>query len=484
MNKGFHGRSRGAATFIGGAVSMTLAFALAGGLSVPTTVAAVPAALPADADIRQILVDRVDVERRSLGIVVGIVTPAGRRVIAYGHPRQGDMRPVDGDSVFEIGSITKVFTSLLLADMAQRGELSLHDPLAKHLPEGMRVPSRNGRTITLVDLATNTTGLPFWPANFPPVSNTVAFKDYSIEQLAEFLAVFELPRDVGAQWEYSNMNGGLLGLALAHRLGTDYEGAVSLRIARALGMPSTAITLSPDLSSRLASGHNARLEPAPAWNVPLFAGAGSLRSTASDLLTLLEHAMGERGTALAPAFAAMLETRRPGLGFEQALGWMILAFPQAEGLITHDGGTSGYASSIAYDPSTRTGVVVLSNSAASVSDMARHLLRPALPLTKSGAPRERTEIAVDTTLFDLYVGQYTLAPAALVTVARENDTLTIQLPSAPKLRLRAETERDFFIAESPQTTFTFEADASGNIVRLLLQAPTGNLQAERAGMAR
>jgi hypothetical protein len=112
------------------------------------------------------------------------------------------------------------------------------------------------------------------------------------------------------------------------------------------------------------------------------------------------------------------------------------------------------------------------------------LLRPALPLTESGPPRERTEITVDTTLFDRYAGQYTLAPGALVIVAREGDTLTIQLPSAPKLRLRAESERDFFIAESPQTTFTFEADASGGIARLLLQAPSGSLRAERVGMGR
>lgn len=109
-----------------------------------------------DAEIRQILIERVDVQHKSVGMVVGIVTPQGRRVVSHGRLNQGDPRPLNGDTIFEIGSVTKVFTSLLLADMAQRGEVALTDPVAKYLPAGTGPREWNGRAITLADLATHT----------------------------------------------------------------------------------------------------------------------------------------------------------------------------------------------------------------------------------------------------------------------------------------------------------------------------------------
>ena len=123
--------------------------------------------VPSDAEIRKILVERVDAFHQGVGIVVGVIEPQGRRVIAYGSLDQGDPRPLDGDTIFEIGSATKVFTSLLLADMVQRGEVALTDPIAKYLPAEVKVPQRGGRSITLVDLSTHTSGLPRMPSNFP-----------------------------------------------------------------------------------------------------------------------------------------------------------------------------------------------------------------------------------------------------------------------------------------------------------------------------
>jgi hypothetical protein len=121
--------------------------------------------LTSDAQIREILAERVDVQRRNVGIVVGIVTPGGRRIIPYGRFSHDESRALTGDTVFEIGSVTKVFTSALLADMARRGEVKLTDPVAKYLPATVTIGSNNGRTITLADLATHTSGLPFWPSN-------------------------------------------------------------------------------------------------------------------------------------------------------------------------------------------------------------------------------------------------------------------------------------------------------------------------------
>src|ERR1700734_446860 len=133
-----------------------------------TNIAAQPrleSASPSEAGIRNILVQRIDEFHQSVGIVVGVIDPTGRKVVSYGKLDADDPRVLDGDTVFEIGSVTKVFTSLLLSDMLQHGEVVLTDPVAKYLPAGTTVPLRNGKQITLLDLATHTSGLPALPTN-------------------------------------------------------------------------------------------------------------------------------------------------------------------------------------------------------------------------------------------------------------------------------------------------------------------------------
>ena len=265
-----------------------------------------------DADITRILADRIDAQQQSVGIVVGVLEPGGRRVLSYGHPAKGDPRRVDGDTVFEIGSITKVFTALLLSDAVERGEVSLSDPVSRYLPASVKVPQR-GRAITLGDLASHVSGLPRLPTNMASTNPRNPYADYTVDQLYAFLSGYELPRDAGAQDQYSNLGGGLLGHVLALRAGMSYEALVESRITRPLGMTSTRITLSDDMRGRLASGYDATLQPASNWDLPTLAGAGALRSTVNDLLLFLSAAMGERPTPLAKAFAAMTTAAaRPG----------------------------------------------------------------------------------------------------------------------------------------------------------------------------
>ena len=344
-----------------------------------------PSPLPSDAEIRQLLVDRIDVQHKSVGTVVGITTPQGRRIISYGRSDKGGQRQLDGDTVFEIGSLTKVFTALLLTDAVQRGEVALADPVAKYLPAGVKVPERNGRKIELVDLATHTSGLPFMPTNmqadlaalskYSKEQLRQSFSSYTDEDLYQFLSTYELPRDIGSKWGYSNLGMGLVGKALARRAGMDYESLVRLRITGPLEMKSTAIAVSPEMKARLAAGHLSNLEPAPDWALPALAGAGSLRSSANDLLTLVEAFTGYRKSPLAPAMTAMLETRRPGPGLQQALGWWVISFgPGGDGFITFAGETFGYACTLAYDAKLRIGVVALSNTAQNDGGLASRLL--------------------------------------------------------------------------------------------------------------
>ena len=160
-----------------------------------------------------ILADQVDGQRRSVGIVVGTIARDGKQVIARGARGEGGGSPLDGDTVFEIGSVAKVFTALLLVEMVQRGEVSLDDPLAKYLPAGVKVPERSGRKITLLDLATHTSGLPTWASNMP-LPGDPALADYGFDQLIEFLSGYELTRETGAVHEGARPRGGGRGMAL------------------------------------------------------------------------------------------------------------------------------------------------------------------------------------------------------------------------------------------------------------------------------
>lgn len=442
------------------------------------------AGVPPDSEIRKILAERIDTFHQGVGMVVGIVGRDSRRVVAWGRLDKGDPRPPDGDTIFEIGSVTKVFTSLLLADMAQRGEVALTDPAAKYLPAGVKMPERGGRAITLVDLSTHTSGLPRMPSNFQPKDPANPYADYTVSDLYRFLSTCQLTRDIGSQFEYSNMGGGLLGHVLARRANTDYEALVRARITGPLGMNSTGIALTPEMKARLAVGYNARLEATSNWDVPALAGAGALRSSANDLMTFLAANLGFAKSPLAPAMASMLAVRRPtgapGLG-EIGLGWLVTKPSDAE-VIWHNGGTGGYRSFIGFNPTTGVGVVVLSNTftAAGVDDIGMHLLDSRVPLRPP--PKEHKETAVDPKLFDGYVGQYQLAPNFVLTITREGDQLFAQATNQPKLAIFPEGARDFFF-KIVDAQITFVTDANGRATSLTLHQNGANLPARRIQQA-
>jgi D-alanyl-D-alanine-carboxypeptidase/D-alanyl-D-alanine-endopeptidase len=436
------------------------------------------AAVPSDADIRAILVDRIDVQHQGVGIVVGVIDPSGRRVVAYGKTAK-DGKPVDADTVFEIGSVTKVFTSLLLANMVQRGEVALTDPVSKYLPADVKVPERGGKKITLVDLATHTSGLPRMPNNFHPKDPGNPYADYTAAQLYEFLSTVQLTRDIGSQYDYSNLGGGLLGLALARRAGTDYETLVRTRILQPLGMKSTAITLSKAMKEHLTPGHDASLQQVPNWDIPTLAGAGALRSTANDLLTFLAANIGIEKSALAPSMATMLATRRPTgtPNLEIALGWHIWTRNGHE-IVWHNGGTGGYRTWIGFDPKSRTGVVVLSNTStnAGVDDIGLHLLDTASPLMQP--PKQRQEVKVDPAVLEGYVGRYALAPTFVITITHDGDRLFAQATGQPKYEIFAEDDRHFFF-KVVDAQITFEVDATGRATGLTLHQNGANVPGRR-----
>ena len=305
-------------------------------------------------------------ERRGVGIVVGL----SRRKAKGDRPwwaRSGDPRKLGGDTVFEVGSVGKVFTALLLADMVRREEVALADPVARYLPPRVQVPERGGRAITLEDLATHHSGLPRLPTNFVPRDPANPYADYTLDRLYEFLSGFQLTRDVGAQYQYSNLGYGLLGHALARRAGLDYEALVLARIAAPLGLASTRIA-SPRSSRR--SSRSATMNgssPFPIGRTPPGRGRLALVERQRPPHVLSAHLDGGNRRCVRPC-ARCWGPATDG----HAQPWRSRSAgtlePEGREPVWHNGGTGGYSSFIVFSPDTRSGIVVLANAGVDIDE--------------------------------------------------------------------------------------------------------------------
>lgn len=303
---------------------------------------------------------------KHMGLVIGVLKDGESAAWGYGRRSADDPQPPDGHSVFEIGSVTKAFTGILLARAVEWKKLALDDPARKHLPEGMSLPSRDGKEITLVHLATHTSGLPRLPSNLAPADPANPYADYTVERLAKFLSGHKLRRDPGQKYEYSNLGAGLLGQLLATKEGCHtYEQLVRCRVCGPLGLADTRVTLTDSMKSRLVPGHDEKLKRVPNWDVPTLAGAGALRSTADDMLAFLAANVELKPGPLKKAMALSHVARADadGGGTRIGLGWHMTPLPVSKrSMIWHNGGTGGYSSFAGFVPETRTAVVVLSNS--------------------------------------------------------------------------------------------------------------------------
>jgi D-alanyl-D-alanine-carboxypeptidase/D-alanyl-D-alanine-endopeptidase len=365
--------------------------------------------------------------------------------------------------VFEIGSITKVFTSLALADMIERGEVKPDDPVASFLPPGVKVPSRNGRQITLLDLSMQISGLPRLPDNLKPADPVNPYVDYDAARLYDFLSRYTLTRDPGQKYEYSNLGAGLLGQALALKAGMSYEELIRRRILAPLGMTSTSITLPEPLKKRLAPGYDGSLHPAKNWDFAALAGCGALRSTANDMLKFLAANLELTGSPLKAAMRRMRSVRKetgvPDL--EIAMAWHILTRFGGD-LYWHNGGTAGYRSFAGYNLEKKEGVVVLCNTFLDNDDLGRHILESRYPVATF-----QKEIQVDPAVLERYAGEYELTPSFKIAVTREGARLFIQATAQPRVEIFAQSEAEFFL-KVVDARITFVQDASGKVTELIL----------------
>lgn len=431
-----------------------------------------------DTEIQALLRDNIDADKLAVGIVVGIVDEHGTRIISHGKLDNGTDREVDGDSVFEIGSITKVFTVLLLQDMVARGEMKLDDPVQNYLPASVRMPTYQAKPITLLHLATHTSGLPREVGNLvSPRTWRNPGADYTAEQLYDFLSHYRLQREPGARKEYSNLGVALLGYVIALKAGKDYETLVLERICRPLGMDSTRTTLTPELKSRLAVGHGLPGWPVANEDFALAPGDGGLYSTANDLLKFVSANLGLTSSSLTPLMKQTRAVHRLSSGLQVRLGWF------AKGSnFSHGGDTYGYQADLQFDLQKKRGVVMLSNCARTgiINDLQG-------PLMNGQSLRPAGTVSVAPQLLDSYVGQYRTDDGAIFTARHEGQRFVLRWSGHPGERSRClsfevypQSESVFLNKMWPtpiQATFVCESD--GHSVTLTVSNSKWSFRATR-----
>ena len=353
----------------------------------------------------------VEAQWVNAGVVVGLVDEHGSLIVACGKLDNGSNQEIKGETVFEIGSVTKTFTGLLLQDMVQRGEMVLDEPVATYLPAAVKVPSRNGKPITLRHLATHTSGLPPEPDNLDPKRAEYPCDGYTVEKLYAFLSDYQLTRDPGTKFEYSSVGIALLAQAIALRAGTSYESLVVDRICQPLGMVSTRVTLTPKLRARLAVGHSPAGFVVPTFDSGPLAPACGLRSTASDMIKYVSANLGLTPSGLTPLMYKTheIQIRHATSDADIGLVWVTSRDPQGTEVIWHNGALYGCVSFVGFDKARRRGVVVLANSRGFIDagGLGKFLLS-----SEWHSDRRPSEAVTRGHANGLYVGQYRPRPVA------------------------------------------------------------------------
>jgi serine-type D-Ala-D-Ala carboxypeptidase/endopeptidase len=296
-------------------------------------------------------------------LVIAFYQHGSESVQGFGEIDSSNQMLPNARTIFEIGSVTKIFTATLLSEMCDDGAVKLDDPISLFLPDGVASPRFNGHEITLLELATHTSGLPRLPGNLLDTAKDASdpYANYTTQDLYESLATVKLRSEPGATSVYSNYGYGLLGKILELKAGQSYEALIQKGICAPFGMDSTTTELSEEQAKRLTPGHDSEGKVVSNWHFDALAGCGAIRSDAADLMKFLVACLVPSGSKISTALnntqKCYFKTFSGGIG----LGWQISKANAPLTLYWHNGGTGGYRSFVGFDKQNQTAVVVLSN---------------------------------------------------------------------------------------------------------------------------
>ena len=388
------------------------------------------------------------------GIILGLIDHGKTSVYRSGV--SGTSRPLDRYTLFEIGSVTKTFTASLLATMVLDHSVNLDDPVSRYVPAKVRIPSRGDKQITLLNLATQHSGLPRLPTNLDPTASD-PYAAYSIDDLYQFLDSYQLTRAPGAEFEYSNLGVGLLGDALANKSALAYSQLLQRRILSPLGMTQTFIA-APHFAvpRRMAQGHDGDGNPVKPWTFLAIAPAGGIVSSLDDMLKYVRANLGQGKLGAACLFAQRPRDTIPGGRI--GLVWWTGNLTHA---IHHGGDTDGFHAWVAVSPDHTKGVVVLSNGGAPLEDIAVHAIDAWFPVATP-----RPTVTLDAATLQSYVGTYTNA-AGIFTITLSGDKLMARLSGQDAFRIYA-SAKDHFFYRVVNAELEFTRNVNGHIDGLIL----------------
>jgi D-alanyl-D-alanine-carboxypeptidase/D-alanyl-D-alanine-endopeptidase len=414
-------------------------------------------------DIPTILQEYVE-DYGSVGASIGLIENGMIQFFSYGKMAVDGDEGVSEETIYEIGSITKVFTTLLLADMVKRGEVQLDDPIELYLPE-LKVPELDGKKITLRHLATHLSGIPRMPDNFNPINPADPYADYSIENLYEYLSHCKLQKAPGEQLEYSNTGMGLLGHILCLKSGKSYEQLVSDRVTKRLGMKSTFVSLPAELEEDFAKGHSLN-QIVDHWTFQeSTCGAGSLRSNVKDMTQFLAANLGILNSPITDRLRECHQHQfsiTPTLGF--GLGWVL-----SDPVIWHNGGTGGFRSYIGFNPQLQKGIVILTNSTEDWPDeMGNVVLNPEFQ-----KPKVDRSLAKDPDYLNKFIGTYNVTvfgapnlPPQTLEISLFGRQLASSMTCGEVGILYPESVGVFGIKGYPDGRVHFTFDEEGNVLKV------------------
>lgn len=399
-----------------------------------------------------------------VGLVVGIRRGDEELFLPYGKIEVGQEAPPTPETVYEIGSISKAFTGVLLADASLRNQLNLDATVAESLPPGAPQPAASEHPITLSNLSTHTSGLPRLPYNLKATDPANPYANFTAADAYDFFAKFKPSRKPG-KYEYSNFAVGLLGQLLADRAGKSYEELMLERICEPLGMAETRITLTPPLTARLAPPYNADLQRVKNWDFQAFAGAGGIRSTPRDMLKFAAAMLANDDREVTQAFHLSGESRETIPGDQSiGLGWHIARDQDTR---WHNGQTGGYSSYAASLPKHDVAVALLCNTSTDLTTiLGERIAQTALGMDVP-PPDVRKVVDVPLETLKKYVGVYSLNFFFAITITLEEGRLMarVTLQDAAPIYPSSETEFFYRIVDAQ---IKFVTDDKGEVTKLIL----------------
>ncbi len=406
------------------------------------------------------------------GLSIGYIEGDHHGVVHLGSSNDAG-KQADNLTLYEIGSVSKIFTSLLLADAAARGELDLLDKAEASNRAGIRLPSHDDRSIRWVDLSTHRSGLPRLPANLPLIDLKNPYVEYDAKKAAAFLSQYRPPRKPGDAQEYSNLGVSVLGYLVAENAGKTYQQLLRERIAEPLRMTDCTVSLSRDQTKRLATPHDRFGSATLAWTFADLPGAGGVHATLRDMMRFAKAQLapptGHLGEAIELAWKqhTVADKSGPAMG----LGWMIAGDGQTR---WHNGQTGGSHAALFINRDFKCAIVVLCNTAVTneVDQLAIRLIQKGAGLETPPAPvapadKTAGDHAVDASLRRRLVGRYQLKPTFVFDIRDVDGHLMVGITNQPTQEVFADSSTRWSY-RGVEATLEFTLPKTGPATSLIL----------------